>query len=213
MNIDFRVLELACSRLCHDVISPIGAVNNGLELIEEEDDSSLKAEALALAQKSARRASVLLQVFRAAFGNAGNSASFGPREAMILAGDYFRGSKASLAGNDPAESLVFPAGFGKLLLNVVLLAGEAMPRGGRIAVQTKPPASSSVPIEVTATGTQILWTPDMAKAVDGSIAIEELSAQTVLSYLVHVVARRQECDVMVRVGADPASILLRIARR
>ncbi len=213
MNIDLRVLELACSKLCHDVISPIGAVNNGLELLEEEEDSSLKTEAMALAQKSARRASVLLQVYRSAFGNAGNQPSFGPREALSLAGDYFQGGKVSVSGGEMADSAEFPGGFGKLLLNAVMLAGDCLPRGGRIEAQARPPVGSSVPIEVTATGAQILWAPDTQRAVEGRIPVSELGPQTVLAYVVHAIARRQECDVLVQVGTESPSVSLRIARR
>ena len=213
MDIDLRVLELACSKLCHDVISPIGAVNNGLELLEEEENASLKTEAMALAQKSARRASILLQVYRSAFGSAGNQPSFGPREAAALAGDYFQGGKVTLSTGELADSAEFTAGFGKLLLCAVMLAGDCLPRGGRIEVQARPPAGSSVPIEVSATGTQVLWAPDTARAVAGKIPVADLTAQTVLAYVVHAIAGRQECDILVQQGADPASVSLRIARR
>jgi len=213
MEIDLRVLELACSKLCHDVISPIGAVNNGLELLEEEKDASLKTEAMALAQKSARRASILLQVYRTAFGSAGNQPSFGPREAVALAGNFFQGGKITLSAGELADSAEFPAGFGKLLLIAVMLAGDCLPRGGRIEVQARPPAGSSVPIEVSAAGTQVLWAPDTARAVEGKIPVADLGAQTVLAYVVHAIARRQECDILVQQGIDSASISLRIARR
>jgi len=213
MDIDFRVLELACSKLCHDVISPIGAVNNGLELLDEEEDAALKSEALALSQKSARRASILLQVYRSAFGNAGNQSSFGPREAMALAGEYFQGGKITASGNEPTDSSSFPPGFGKLLLTTVMLAGDCLPRGGRIETQSRPPASSSVPVEVTASGTQVLWSQDAGRAIEGKIAVADLSAQTVLPYVVYVIARRLDCDFLVQVQSDPASILFRAARR
>jgi histidine phosphotransferase ChpT len=213
MDIDLRVLELACSKLCHDVISPIGAVNNGLELLEEEEDTALKTEALALAQKSARRASVLLQVYRSALGGAGSQQSFGPREALALAGDYFQGGKVQLFSSQPPESTDFPGGFGKLLLNTLIFAGDCLPRGGRIEAQARPPAGSSVPIEVTASGQQLLLSADSARALEGNIAATDLTAQTVLPYIVFALARRLSCDIMVQTLSEPLSISLRIARR
>ena len=78
-----RVAGLLASRLCHDLVGPLGAVNNGLELIAEEDD--MAKEALSLAQRSAKRASSRLQFFRYAFGAAGGEPSFGHGEARPIA--------------------------------------------------------------------------------------------------------------------------------
>src|SRR6185295_19851064 len=119
MDIQLRALELACSKLCHDVISPIGAVNNGLELLEEEEDAALQEEATALAQRSATRASILLQVYRSAFGNAGNQQTFGPKEAVALAQEYLVSSKAQLTTGELPDASAFPAGYGKIALNLI----------------------------------------------------------------------------------------------
>ena len=62
---------LLCSRVCHDVISPVGAIVNGLEVLEDEDDPSMRDVALELIKKSARSASARLQFCRLAFGAAG----------------------------------------------------------------------------------------------------------------------------------------------
>lgn len=213
MNIDFRILELACSKLCHDVISPIGAVNNGLELLEDEEDAALKAEALALAQKSAKRASILLQVYRTAFGNAGNQSSFGPREALSLGADFLSGGKISLAGPVPPDSSGFPGGFGKLLLNMILLASDTLPRGGKLEVQVKEPTASSVPLEIFCIGQQILWTPEMALAVTDKADPEALTPQNVLGYVTGAVAGKLDCTILAHVPAEPGNVVLRAARR
>lgn len=134
MNIDIAVLELTCSRFCHDLISPIGAVNNGLELLEDEQDPTLVAEARGLAERSAKRASALLQTYRCAFGNAGNQAGFGLGEALKLAREFLEGGRVSLAGIPAVVPSDLPAGFSKLLLLGVMLISEALPRGGTITV-------------------------------------------------------------------------------
>ena len=139
MDIQLRALELACSKLCHDVISPIGAVNNGLELLEEEEDAALKEEATGLAQRSAKRASILLQVYRSAFGNAGNQQTFGPREAVALAQEFLVTGKAQLNAGQLPDSSTIPAGYGKLALNLIILGADALPRGGTIQFQVRSP--------------------------------------------------------------------------
>ncbi len=64
---------LLCSRVCHDVISPVGAIVNGLEIFEDEKDEAMKKSALDLVKKSANQASARLQFARIAFGAAGSA--------------------------------------------------------------------------------------------------------------------------------------------
>lgn len=190
MDIDLRALELACSKLCHDVISPIGAVNNGLELLEEEDDAALKAEAAALAQRSARRASILLQVFRSAFGNAGNQPSFGAREAVALGQELLSGGKVQLIAADLPESSMLPPGFGKLVVNVIVLAADALPRGGTVelAVSVAQPGKGTVTVQCG--GQQIAWSAEFARAVLRDLSVDELSAHNILPYMCGTFAQR-----------------------
>lgn len=190
MDIDLRALELACSKLCHDVISPIGAVNNGLELLEEEDDAALKAEAAALAQRSARRASILLQVYRSAFGNAGNQASFGPREAVALGQELLSGGKVQLIGSALPESAQFPAGYGKLTINVIVLAADTLPRGGTVELNVTSPQSGKGGIEVQCGGQQIAWSQEFAHAIARELQPDDLSAHNILPYMCATFAHR-----------------------
>lgn len=190
MDIQLRALELACSKLCHDVISPIGAVNNGLELLEEEDDAALKEEATALAQRSAKRASVLLQVYRSAFGNAGNQQTFGPREAVALAQELLQTGKAQLNAADLPESSAIPAGYGKLALNLIILGADALPRGGTIQFQVRSPQLGQGAIEVDCAGQQIAWSEEFARAIGGKLQAEDLTAHNILPYVSSAFAQR-----------------------
>jgi histidine phosphotransferase ChpT len=190
MDIHLRALELACSKLCHDVISPIGAVNNGLELLEEEDDAALKEEATALAQRSAKRASVLLQVYRSAFGNAGNQQTFGPREAVALAQEFLQTGKTQLTVGDLPESSSVPAGYGKLALNLIILGSDALPRGGTIRFQVRSPQLGTGKIELDCAGQQIAWSDEFARAIKGGLQAEELTAHNILPYVSVAFAQR-----------------------
>ncbi len=190
MDIHLRVLELACSKLCHDVISPIGAVNNGLELLEEEQDAALKEEATALAQRSAKRASILLQVYRSAFGNAGNQQTFGPREAVALAQEYLVTGKAQLTAGDLPDSSSVPAGYGKLTLNLVILSADALPRGGTIRLQVRSPRLGTGAIELDCAGQQIAWSEELGRAIKRSLQPEDLTAHNILPYISATFAHR-----------------------
>jgi histidine phosphotransferase ChpT len=190
MDIQLRALELACSKLCHDVISPIGAVNNGLELLEEEEDAALKEEAAGLAQRSAKRASILLQVYRSAFGNAGNQQTFGPKEAVALAQEFLQNGKAQLSTGDLPDSSAFPAGYGKLALNLIILGADALPRGGTIQFQVRSPQLGQGAIEVDCTGQQIAWSEEFGRAIGGKLQAEELTAHNILPYVSAAFAQR-----------------------
>ena len=190
MDIQLRALELACSKLCHDVISPIGAVNNGLELLEEEQDAALKEEAAGLAQRSAKRASILLQVYRSAFGNAGNQQTFGPKEAVALAQEFLQTGKAQLTAGDLPDSSTLPAGYGKLALNLIILGADALPRGGTIQFQVRSPQLGRGAIEVDCAGQQIAWSEEFGRAIAGRIQAEELTAHNILPYVSAAFAQR-----------------------
>ena len=135
-RVELEALDLAallCSRVCHDIISPVGAIINGLEVLDEEKDEEMKAFAFDLIRKSAAQASAKLQFARLAFGAAGSAgAEIDLGDADKVATGYMKGEKAEFSFTAPralmAKNRV------KLLLNLILLANAAVPRGGRIAV-------------------------------------------------------------------------------
>jgi len=124
---------LLCSRVCHDVISPVGAINNGLEVLEDERDEQMRGFALDLIRKSARQASAKLQFARLAFGAAGSAgAQIDLRDAETVSRGFVDGDKIALEWTGDAGPL--PKNQVKLLLNLLLIAMSMIPRGGRIRV-------------------------------------------------------------------------------
>ena len=133
VKVDLRVLELLASRICHDLISPIGAIGNGLELLEDADDD-MSDDALKLSVNCVRRASALLEFFRMAYGTAGSDTGLRWETAKQLAEGLVDGSKTTLVWNAAPAGLNVPSAAPKLALNLVLLGTEMLPRGGEIAV-------------------------------------------------------------------------------
>lgn len=124
---------LLCSRVCHDVISPVGAIVNGLEVLEDDNDTSMREFALELIGKSARQASARLQFARLAFGAAGSAgASIDLGDAEQVARGLFLDDKISFVWSAPR--LLFPKNRVKLALNLIMIAATAIPRGGAISV-------------------------------------------------------------------------------
>ena len=124
---------LLCSRVCHDLISPVGAIVNGLEVLEEDKDEETRVFALDLIKKSAQTASAKLQFCRLAFGAAGSAgAQIDLGDAEKVARGMLADDKTKITWNLPRE--LMPKNRVKLLLNMLLIAVGAIPRGGTIAV-------------------------------------------------------------------------------
>jgi histidine phosphotransferase ChpT len=135
-DISLDSLDLAallCSRVCHDVIGPVGAIYNGLEVLDQDQDPAMKEFALDLIRKSVLNASARLQFARLAFGAAGSAgASIDLGDAASVAAKFFNDDKITLNWNAPRALL--PKNQVKLLLNLLVIAATAIPRGGAITV-------------------------------------------------------------------------------
>lgn len=144
---------LLCSRVCHDVISPVGAIVNGLEVLEEEKDAEMRSFAIDLIKKSARTASARLQFCRLAFGAAGSAgASIDTGDAENVARGLLGDEKTKIVWNAPR--VLMPKNRVKLVLNMCLIAAAAIPRGGVIDVTIAvTPDSDAASLKVEARGT------------------------------------------------------------
>src|SRR4029077_10917252 len=147
--LDFAAL--LCSRVCHDLISPVGAIVNVLEVLEEAKDEETKTFALELIKKSARTGSAKLQFCRIAFGAAGSAgAQIDLGDAETISRGFLEDDKTKLAWNLPRAMLA--RNRVKPLFNVLLIAGQTIPRGGKLSVD---PIGSGegMGFKVTAAGT------------------------------------------------------------
>ncbi|MBP2228483.1 histidine phosphotransferase ChpT [Azospirillum agricola] len=189
MTIDIRVLELLASKLCHDLVSPVGAIRNGLELIEEMQDDEDGApaggfvgEAVKLIDHSSLQADRRLRVFRLAYGVAGrDQKGFG--DARNAAAGWLDGGRTKLDWPErvPSDMIAYRRGVVKTLLNLVLLADEALTHGGIIRV-TGEGTEESGRLTVTAEGRPGALNPATAAALAGTEAAE-LTPRSVHAYL------------------------------
>src|SRR5262249_34060799 len=181
VKVDLRVLELLASRVCHDLISPIGAVGNGLELLDEAD-AAMAADALKLSVNCAQRAAALLEFFRMAYGAAGSDSGLRWADAQKLAEGLLEGRKMTLAWDAAPAALVLPPGAAKLALNLVMLATDMLPRGGQIAVALEP-AATRLTVAATASGRDARIAEEVSAALTaGPDAAAGLSAKSVHAF-------------------------------
>jgi histidine phosphotransferase ChpT len=201
----YTPLDLAAclaSRLCHDLISPIGAIVNGFELLEDKTtDSETRAFALDMAQKSARNASAQLQFARMAFGVLGQSGdiTIGPQDVKKIATNALETSKIRLSWTAPPTHPLTKHE-AKVFLNLLVLATRAIPRGGEIALKFPAAASSSLFVSFEAKGIGARW-PLAIKSLGHGYPIpteEILSVHSVVFFYTHLVAETERLSITVQ---------------
>ena len=178
---------LLCSRVCHDLISPVGAIVNGLEVLEEEKDEATKEFALDLIKRSAGTASAKLQFCRIAFGAAGSAgAQIDLGDAESIARGFLEDDKTKLAWNLPRALLA--KNRVKLLLNMLLIAGQSIPRGGSLTVDPIG-AGETMGFKVSAAGTNAKVPPAVPPLLAGETGAEGVDAHRIQPYYAGLLAK------------------------
>lgn len=184
-KLDFAAL--LCSRLCHDLVSPVGAINNGLELLSGEQDEVMREAVFDLIEKSTAQTSNKLQFFRLAFGAAGGfSAHLDTREAEKSLRAFLAGSKIDLAWDVSVAELT--KGGVKLLLNLCLVTAEALIRGGTLAVHFESQGDERLRIQINADGERVILSEDIRTALEGAAKEKDLEPRSAPAYLAAAVA-------------------------
>jgi histidine phosphotransferase ChpT len=195
---------LLCSRVCHDVIGPVGAIINGLEMLDEEQDAEMRGFALELIKKSAGQASARLQFCRLAFGAAGSAGvSIDTSDAAAVARGLFGSERAELEWNVPP--LRVPRNNVKLILNMCLIAATAIPRGGVIEV-TLSGAEETAWITVTAKGTNAKLAGHLPLLLAGTPDHPPAGPQDIQAYYAGLVAKAANMTLTVVADADRVMI-------
>ena len=195
---------LLCPRVCHDVISPVGAIVNGLEVLEEETDQEMRDIALDLIRKSAKTASAKLQFCRLSFGAAGSAgASIDTGDAEAVARNLFEDEKTRLDWN--CTRVLMAKNKVKLVLNLCLIAAASIPRGGIIRVSiTDPDGATRITLETT--GSYLRLAQNVAPLVAGTPEEGRVDAHGIQSFYTGLVARECNMDVAFDVRADVVRI-------
>jgi len=200
--------SLLCSRLCHDMMSPVGALNNGIELLSDETDPDMREKCLELLADSARASANKLKFFRLAFGAAGGfGEEIDTHEAEAALEGLFGAERRIELGWVVSDNKL-PKDAVKLLLNLALLAGDALVRGGRLDVGAER-LNGEIELAVRAEGPRILLDPALRStlATGGGDSIEPRAAG---AWLAHNLVSTAGGSIQL---SDPASDALMIGAR
>ena len=198
--------SLLCSRLCHDLLSPVGALNNGLELLAEEHDPEMRARCIDLLGESARASANKLKFFRLALGAAGGfGETVDTREARAAIEGLFGDNKRVQVGWLVEEPVLAKSAI-KVLLNLALIAGDALVRGGQLDIGAETRDDGSVEIVVRAAGPRIILDAELRQALLGETGDGQMTPRAVATHLVHALA--VEAQGAVQVSEPDADVLL-----
>jgi histidine phosphotransferase ChpT len=196
---------LLCSRVCHDLISPTAAIVNGLEVLEEQQsDEETKSFALDLIKKSAKSASARLQFCRLAFGSAGSAGAqidLGDAEAMARA--FLEDEKTKLVWKLPR--LLLPKNRVKLLLNMLIIAGQTIPRGGTLTIEASG-EGESMNFRILASGINARIPQAVPALLEGTSDSGSVDAHVIQPFYAGLLARA--CGLKVDLRAEGQAIVV-----
>jgi len=191
---------LLSSRVCHDVISPVGAIINGLEVLEEERDAEMRGHALALIKSSASEASARLQFCRLAFGAAGSKgAAIDTGDAEHVARQLFADERTRMEWKLPR--VLMGKNKVKLLLNLCLIADMAIPRGGALTISGEG-EGDEISLRVEAKGPNARLAPEVTRLLAGESDEATLDARAIQAYYAGLVAEACDLEVAASGGGD-----------
>ena len=198
-------LDLAammCSRVCHDVIGPVGAINNGIEVLEDEQSVDMRDFALDLIKKSARQAAAKLQFARLAFGaGSATGGTMSLAEVEEVARGFIESDKMSLVWSAPAA--ILDKNQVKLLANLLIIASTTIPRGGTISVSADPDAPR---FEISCTGINGRIPNGVEAIIAGELPADGIDAHWIQPYHTYLLAK--ETGMRIAVDADGEAVTI-----
>ena len=199
---------LLCSRLCHDLLSPVGAINNGLELLADEKDPEMRQRCLDLLEQSARTSADKLKFFRLAFGAAGGFGEMVPSEEpqQLIEALVAANERLNLNWAVAEPKLSKPAV--KVLLNLAAIGIDALVRGGELKVGAET-REGKTEIVVAATGKKVVFDDSIGAALQGTLDTGGLSGRTAPAHMVQLLLKDQKGRI--QVAHDEGRLVIGVA--
>lgn len=182
-----ELAALMCSRLCHDMLSPVGALSNGLELLADEKDPEMRARCIELLEQSARISTAKLKFFRLAFGAAGGFGDAVPVEEAQSVIDTLVGEARGVEANWAISASSLPKPAVKVMLNLAQIGLDALIRGGTLDIGAEL-HDGNYEIVVRASGDRIAFDETIGRALQGELAPGELSSRTAAAHMIAMLA-------------------------
>lgn len=183
-----ELAALLCSRLCHDLLSPVGALSNGLELLADETDPEMQKRCMELLEQSAKTSTDKLKFFRLAFGAAGGFGEYVPvEEAQEVIGSLAADAKR-VELNWAISDAKLPKAAIKVMLNLAQIALDALVRGGTLDIGAER-TGGNVEIVARATSEKLAFDQTIGQALQGELPADEITSRTAAAHMIALLAK------------------------
>ncbi len=210
---EIKLAEMLATRLCHDLTGPIGAVNNGAEFLDDEG-FDMQNEAVQLILTSAHEAVNRLQFYRQAYGKVGETGEACLAEKKKLATDFFSGTKVKLDWPDShtdASGVPVSQKMARMLLNLMVIAGASLIRGGTLSVRVTSPVEGEKHLQLTAAGETIKLDAETAEILKTGGDSVQLTPKTSQPFLTMKLA--QEVGATIAYSIEGNSLDIRVVQK
>jgi histidine phosphotransferase ChpT len=201
--IELKASDLAamlCSRVCHDLISPVGAIGNGLEVLADPEQAGMAEFANELINNSARQARAKLEFARLAFGASSTAGTeIDTRDAEKVSQSYFAGEKADLEWH--ITPMLMPKNKVKMLLNMVLITAACVPRGGLVTVSAEGETGAER-LTIVATGVKVMIANGVPELLAGRPLDGRIDAQVIQPFYTGLLARESGMELSLGMQDD-----------
>lgn len=209
MQNELRMAELLCTRLCHDLTGPIGAVNNGAEFLSEEG-FNMQSQAMELIISSSFSAVTRLQFYRNAYGRVKEGGEANIADKQKLSMDFFAGSKITLDWPDnhtDSANISISQKMARLICNMLIIASGVLIRGGTVAVRLKHDMGARAKrVTITVSGNGLKWEKETADILAGDHSKIEMDARNVQWFLSRMYADELSATVSHHLEGDTLRI-------
>ncbi|WP_298336833.1 histidine phosphotransferase family protein [uncultured Erythrobacter sp.] len=179
---------LLCSRLCHDLLSPVGALSNGIELLADETDPEMQKRCVELLEQSAKTSTDKLKFFRLAFGAAGGFGEYVPvEEAQEVIGSLAADAKR-VELNWALSDAKLPKAAVKVMLNLAQIALDALVRGGTLDIGAER-TGGNVEIVARATAEKLAFDETIGQTLQGELPESEITSRTAAAHMIALLAK------------------------
>ena len=199
---------LLSARICHDLISPIGALGTAIEVLDDEANAEMHEDAMGLVRLSSKQAGAKLRFLRLAFGAGGSAPGIiGVEELKNLIADMYEGGKASINWGESVDGL--EKNTARLLLNLTMLAVQAVPRGGEVMIRANQ-ASGATTVHLAATGPKSRLDANVEKTLAGKAPEDGFDGRTIQPFYAGMIARELKGSVTAMVDGETVNFTAHI---
>jgi histidine phosphotransferase ChpT len=205
---ELKLAEMLCTRLCHDLAGPVGAVNNGVEFLQE-DDAEMREQAVGLIASSAEQAVAKLMFYRNLFGRINFGGEANLESLREICANFLGGSKINLDWPDShtdSSKVSISRKMGRLLLNIVLITSNSLIKGGKVEIRLGEESGNRL-VTVTAIGPSVKVEDIKLKILSDGGSEEDLEPKTSEFFLTYILAKDLETKLIVNKSDDTFEII------